>query len=102
MSLWGNNDGKTASGTIAIAANGAVTGTSTAFTTEARVGDYIRAGGEDYFITAIASNTASGVAALASVIFNRPPETIFTVIPIGPRSFAKERVRPSRPALAII
>ena len=59
MSLWGNNDGKTASGTIAIAANGTVTGTSTAFTTETRVGDYIRAGGEDYLITAIASNTGN-------------------------------------------
>ena len=63
MSLWGNNDGKTASGTIAIAANGTVTGTSTAFTTETRVGDYIRAGGEDYLITAIASNTAATVVA---------------------------------------
>ena len=50
-------------GTIAIAANGTVTGTSTAFTTGARVGDYIRAGGEDYLITAIASNTAATVVA---------------------------------------
>ena len=56
MSLWGNNDGKTARN-YRNCANGTVTGTSTAFTTGARVGDYIRAGGEDYLITAIASNT---------------------------------------------
>ena len=63
MSLWGKNDGKTAAGTIAIAANGAVTGSSTAFSTAARVGDYIRSGGEDYLISAIASNTAATVIA---------------------------------------
>ena len=63
MSLWGKNDGKTAAGTIAIAANGAVTGSSTAFTTAAKVGDYIRSGGEDYLISAITSNTAATVIA---------------------------------------
>ena len=62
MSLWGKNDGKTAAGTIAIAANGAVTGSSTVFT-DAMVGNYIRTGGEDYFITARASNTAATVIA---------------------------------------
>jgi len=63
MALWGNKDGKTASGTIAIASNGAVTGSSTSFTTQARVGDYIRVSGEDYLITAIASNTSATVRA---------------------------------------
>lgn len=64
MALWGNKDSKTASGTIAIASpGGAVTGSSTAFTTEAKIGNYIRVSGEDYLITAIASNTAATVRA---------------------------------------
>ena len=37
MALWGNKDSKTASGTIAIASNGTVTGSSTSFTTQAKV-----------------------------------------------------------------
>ena len=63
MALWGNKDSKTASGTIAISTAGAVTGTSTSFTTQARTGDYIVAGGRDYQIVAIASNTAATVIA---------------------------------------
>jgi hypothetical protein len=63
MSLWGNKDSKTATGTVAIAADGAVTGTSTAFTTESRVGDFIRVSNEDYRITVITSNTAATVVA---------------------------------------
>ena len=63
MSLWGNKDSKTATGTVAIAANGAVTGTSTAFTTESRVGDFIRVSNEDYRITVITSDTAATVVA---------------------------------------
>ena len=64
MALWGNKDSKTASGTIAIASpGGAVTGSSTSFTTQARIGDFIRVSGEDYLITAIASNTAATVRA---------------------------------------
>ena len=64
MALWGNKDSKTASGTIAIASpGGAVTGSSTSFTTQTRIGDYIRVSGEDYLITAIASNTAATVRA---------------------------------------
>ena len=64
MALWGNKDSKTASGTIEIASpGGAVTGSSTSFTTQTRVGDYIRVSGEDYLITAIASNTAATVRA---------------------------------------
>ena len=63
MSLWGNKDSKTAAGTIAIAANGTVTGSSTAFTTATRVGDYIRVSGEDYLIKSISSDTAAVVVA---------------------------------------
>lgn len=58
MALWGNKDSKTATGTIAIATTGVVTGTSTLFTTEAKVGNYIRAGGVDHVIVTIASNTS--------------------------------------------
>jgi len=90
MSLWGNKDSKTASGTIAIDAAGAVTGTTTAFTTEARVGDYIRESGEDYLITAIASDTAatviagvpgatlSAVSAGASYTLSEKPKSVTT------------------------
>lgn len=65
MALWGKNDSKTASGTIAInATTGAVTGTSTAFTTQAKVGDFIvSATGEHYLIKSIASDTSAVVTA---------------------------------------
>jgi len=63
MSMWGNKDSKTASGTVAIAANGTVTGSSTALTSQAAVGDYIRVASEDYLITAIASDTSATVVA---------------------------------------
>ena len=61
MALWGNLDSKSATGTIAIGTNGAVTGSSTLFTTEAVVGNTIRADGRDYVITTITSNTAATV-----------------------------------------
>jgi hypothetical protein len=61
MALWGNRDSKSATGTIAIGTNGAVTGSSTLFTTEAKVGNSIRADGRDYVITKITSNTAATV-----------------------------------------
>jgi hypothetical protein len=64
MSLWGNQDSKTASGTIAInGTTGAVTGSSTTFTSQAKVGNFIRVSGEDYQIVAIASDTAATVRA---------------------------------------
>lgn len=63
MALWGNRDSKTASGTIAIATNGAVTGSSTAFTTQAKIGNTITADSRDYVITAITSDTACTVQA---------------------------------------
>lgn len=62
MSLWGNKDSKTASGTITITKNsdgvtGNVVGSSTSFTTEAQVGNYILSGGNTYVITAISNTT---------------------------------------------
>jgi hypothetical protein len=61
MALWGNKDSKTASGTIAIASTGVVTGTSTAFTTQAKVGNTITAGGVDYTIISITDATTAKV-----------------------------------------
>ena len=61
MALWGNKDSKTASGTVSIASTGVVTGTGTSFTTQAKVGNYIRAGGVDYQIVTITSNTVAKV-----------------------------------------
>ena len=61
MALWGNQDSKTASGTVAIASSGVVTGTSTSFTTQAKIGNYIRAGGVDHQIVTITSNTVCQV-----------------------------------------
>ena len=61
MSGWGKTDDKTSTGTIALSTAGAVTGTGTAFTTEAAVGDILTANSIDFRITAIASNTAATV-----------------------------------------
>jgi hypothetical protein len=61
MSGWGKADNKTASGTIALGTDGAVTGTSTAFTTEAAVGDILTANSIDFRITSIGSDTAATV-----------------------------------------
>lgn len=62
MSLWGNKDSKTATGTISItSATGAVVGSSTLFTTQAKIGNTIRVGTEDYQIVAIASDIAATV-----------------------------------------
>lgn len=64
MSGWGKKDDKSSTGTVAISTAGAVTGTSTLFTTEAKVGDFLlEAGGQEFVITAIASNTACTVVA---------------------------------------
>lgn len=63
MALWGNTDSKTATGTVDVDTAGAVTGTTTAFTTEAAVGDYMVVAGENLLITAIADNTNATVAA---------------------------------------
>lgn len=62
MPLWGDKDSKSATGGVAIAANGLVTGTSTLFQTEAKVGDYIVAGDKKHLIQSITSNTVAHVA----------------------------------------
>ena len=63
MALWGNKDDKTSTGTVAIAANGLVSGTGTKFSTELRVGDYIRANDLDHLVESITSNTVCHVMA---------------------------------------
>jgi hypothetical protein len=63
MALWGNKDSKTASGTVAIASSGVVTGTGTSFTTQAKIGNTIRVAGVDYEIVTITSNTVAKVRA---------------------------------------
>jgi len=61
MALWGNKDSKTATGTVSIDAAGVVTGSSTLFTTEAKIGNTIRAASVDYLITTITSATVAKV-----------------------------------------
>jgi len=61
MALWGNADSKTASGTVSIASTGVVTGSSTAFTTQAKIGNTIKANGVEYQIVSIASDTSAVV-----------------------------------------
>jgi hypothetical protein len=61
MSLWGIHANKTASGTVEITSSGDVTGTGTAFTTQAKVGNYITVGQVDYLIRSIASDTSATV-----------------------------------------
>lgn len=66
MALWGNDDSKTASGTVTITKNadgltGNVVGSSTSFTTQAAVGNYIVAEGNNYLITSITNTTFCSV-----------------------------------------
>jgi len=62
MSLWGIHKAITGTGTIAISATGTVTGSGTAFTTQAKVGDYIHTNdGSDFLILSIASDTSATV-----------------------------------------
>lgn len=63
MALWGNKDDKTSTGTVAVAANGLVTGTGTNFTTEAVVGDYLYTDAEKLRIVSITNSTSLQVAA---------------------------------------
>lgn len=63
MALWGDKDDKASTGTVTIAANGLVTGSSTLFETEARVGDYIIANDDNFLIKSITSNTVAQVIA---------------------------------------
>ena len=61
MALWGNKDSKSATGTVSIADTGVVTGSSTLFTTEAKIGNTIRAASVDYQIVTITSDTVAKV-----------------------------------------
>jgi hypothetical protein len=62
MALWGNNDSKTASGTVSIADTGVVTGSSTAFATQAKIGNTIKtSAGVEYQIVTITSDTVAKV-----------------------------------------
>lgn len=65
MALWGVYDDKTSTGTVTVFANGQVVGSSTVFTQEAAVGDYITIDGtgQNLRITEISSNTIVYVAA---------------------------------------
>lgn len=70
MSGWGKADDKTSTGTLSIASDGAVTGNSTLFTTQAKVGDFVKvanigAGSAEtyeWIITSITDNTTATVA----------------------------------------
>lgn len=62
MSLWGNNDSVSVSGTVTITQNadgvtGNVVGSSTSFDTTTKVGNYIIAGSNTYVVTTIANAT---------------------------------------------
>jgi len=63
MALWGNKDSKTAAGTVSITTAGAVTGTGTAFTTAAKIGNTMTVTGTEYQIVAIADDTHCTVIA---------------------------------------
>ena len=91
MALWGNKDDKTSTGTVAIAANGLVTGTGTLFDSELKVGDYLRANDVDHLVSSITSNTAcqvvngvnadstvAVVAASNAVSYSEKPKSVTT------------------------
>ena len=62
MALWGNKDSKTAGGTVSIASSGVVTGSSTFFTTQAKVGNTIKTSADvEYQIVSITSDTVAKV-----------------------------------------
>lgn len=62
MSLWGNNDSVSVSGTVTITQNadlvtGNVVGSSTSFNTTTKVGNYIIAGSNTYVVTTVGNST---------------------------------------------
>jgi hypothetical protein len=64
MSLWGNKDDKTSTGTIQVFANGKVTGTTTEFQVESAVGDNLVVNSSvGFIISEIRSNTDIQVVA---------------------------------------
>lgn len=95
MALWGNDDSKTASGYANISSNGFVNGTSSAFTTEAKVGDFITMANNDYLILSIASDTSAQVigrygntsvtaaANAAYILSEKPKYTLWEATSVG-------------------
>jgi hypothetical protein len=95
MSSWGNKDDKTSTGTIAIAANGLVTGTATLIDTEAKVGDYVVVNSTyQCIISSITSNTVAqvvpaqlgtsinAISVAANFTLNEKPTSVaFTEVP---------------------
>lgn len=68
MSLWGNNDSVSVSGTVTITQNadlvtGNVVGSSTSFDTTTKIGNYLIAGSNTYVVTTIANATFATVKA---------------------------------------
>lgn len=76
MSGWGIKDAKTASGTVGITTGGAVTGSSTAFTTEAAVGDFLRVSSQEFIIISIADDQTA-------TVINANPQTTWTTVSAG-------------------
>lgn len=89
MSLWGDQESVAGTGTIEITAvTGAVAGTTTAFTSELSVGDFIRADESWFAVTAITDDTTAtvsadylgeavpGVASGTSFVIGKPPKSI--------------------------
>lgn len=65
MALWGNKDTKAVTGTVAVAnSNTTVTGTSTTFTTELKVGNSLVIASVPYGIVAIANTTSLTLASV--------------------------------------
>jgi hypothetical protein len=65
MALWGNKDTKAVTGTVAVAnSNTTVTGTSTTFTTELKVGNTLVIESVPYGIVAIANTTSLTLASV--------------------------------------
>ncbi len=87
MALWGNTDSRGANGTIAIAnvdadaIYGTLTGTTTKFDAELKVGNYIIADGRKYLVVALTSNTAGKVASdlTGTALLNVDAGNTFTI-----------------------
>lgn len=61
MALWGKKDTKTANGTVSIASSGVVTGSSSDFVNNAKVGNTLMANSIEYQIVTITSATVAKV-----------------------------------------
>lgn len=81
MSLWGDQEVTGANtGSLTIDANGSVIGIGADFTTELSVGNYIRANGVEYRVTAVTdANTATVVAGTLGGVIAPCTANTFTV-----------------------